>query len=87
MISQRDVKAEKKKTVPDGALAYLLPEELQSLADPQVDIPRIAKDKRLIRLIEEAAQQVPTRHTLIRGDARFMDILPAKSVHLVLQKI
>jgi DNA modification methylase len=61
-----------------------LPAEVLPLNNPQTDIPRIAKDERLIRLIDEAVQRIPTHHRISLGDARAMDALPAESVHLVL---
>jgi modification methylase len=60
-----------------------VPEELAELADPQTAIPAIAKDGRLVGLIEEAIKRIPTRHDLYRGDARTMQLEP-ESVHLVL---
>ncbi|MGA2619076.1 MAG: site-specific DNA-methyltransferase [Thermoguttaceae bacterium] len=62
-------------------LPDLLPPELRNLADPQTDLPRIAKDRRLTALIESVAKEVPTRHDLREGDARE---LQASDVHLVL---
>ena len=67
-----------------GDLAEYLPEELRSLDDHQKDLPRIAKDRKLLRLIEQAISRIPTRHNLYRGDARTMDPLQPESVHLVL---
>lgn len=61
-----------------------VPQELLPLANPQTDIPRIAKDRRLSRLIEEAVQRIPTYHHLWLGDARRMESLKSESVHLVL---
>jgi len=61
-----------------------VPRELRELADPQSDIPRIAKDPGLLRLIEQAVQEIPTEHDLYRGDAREMEALAPESVHLVL---
>ena len=60
-----------------------LPAEVLPLDNPQTDIPRIAKDERLIRLIDEAVQRIPTHHRIRLGDARAMDALPAESVQLV----
>ena len=65
-------------------LARYVPQELADLGDPQTAIPRIAKDPELIRLIERAVHQVPTSHSLHRGDAREMPGLEPNSVHLVL---
>jgi DNA modification methylase len=57
--------------------------ELRELNDPQTAIPRIAKDKRLLRLIEDAVRQVPTQHGIYLADARAVELKP-ESVHLVL---
>lgn len=65
-------------------LTQFVPEEALPLKDPQTDIPRIAKDTRLIRLIAEAVQRIPTRHSLNLGDARKeMSRLADGSVHLI----
>ena len=61
-----------------------VPDELRSLGNPQTALPRIAKDRRLTRLIESALQRLPTRHTLQLGDARSLSTLEPGSVHLVL---
>jgi modification methylase len=66
-----------------AALASFIPPEIYPLNDPQTDIPRIAKDKNLLKLIEEAVRRVPTTHGLNLGDARGMDGLGPGSVHLV----
>ncbi|MHB1034360.1 MAG: DNA-methyltransferase [Pirellulales bacterium] len=60
-----------------------LPDELRNLADPQTELPRIAKDRKLTALIESVVKEVPTNHDLRQGDARLID-LPAASVHLIL---
>jgi modification methylase len=64
-------------------LSSFVPAEVLPLNNPQTDIPRIAKDERLIRLIEEAVKRIPTRHRVNHGDARSMDELQPNSVHLV----
>ena len=51
-------------------LADLLPDELRNLADPQTDLPRIAKDRKLTALIEAIVREIPTHHDLRQGDAR-----------------
>jgi DNA modification methylase len=56
---------------------------LHGLGRRQDDIPRIAKDARLIGVIENAVQRWPTRHALHRGDARRLDFIDDESVHLV----
>ncbi len=47
-----------------------VPEELATLANPQTAIPAIAKDARLIALIEEAIKRIPTSHDLYLGNGR-----------------
>lgn len=60
-----------------------LPASLVVLENPQSDIPRIAKDRRLLAEITEAVARIPTAHRLIQGDARELDFLEPASVHLV----
>jgi modification methylase len=62
---------------------HYLPPALANLANPQTDLPRIAKDKELIQQIESSIQEVPTTHRLVRGDSRDLSLLPDQSVHLV----
>ena len=82
--------AAKRKILPDNSaqesadLSRYVPKELAKFDDPQTAIPRIAKDAQSIRLIERAVHQVPTSHSLYRGDARDMPGLQPQSVHLVL---
>jgi DNA modification methylase len=64
-------------------LARFVPADVYPLNNPQTDIPRIAKDKKLTRLIEDAVRKIPTRHVLNLGDARAMSKLALGSVHLV----
>ncbi|MDR3746660.1 MAG: site-specific DNA-methyltransferase [Acidobacteriota bacterium] len=65
-------------------LAAYIPAEVLPLRDPQTDIPRIAKDTRLVNLIGEAVQRIPTTHRLNLGDSRHeMARLPEGSVHLI----
>src|SRR6266481_4307888 len=65
-------------------LSRYITEDLAKFDDPQPAIPRIAKDAQSIRLIERAVHQVPTSHSLHRGDARDMSGIEPQSVHLVL---
>jgi modification methylase len=82
----------KLKKIPEGGtescnvasdLARFVPKEILPLKEPQTDIPRIAKDKHLVKLIAGAVQRIPTRHRLNLGDARDMAALPEESVHLI----
>ncbi len=59
-----------------------VPEDLKSIENPQTALPRIAKDARLVDLIEDAVRRIPTEHNLYLGDARQCP-MPAESVHLV----
>lgn len=61
-----------------------LPEELKTISHPQTELPRIAKDKHLIKQIEDLVKELPTTHDLRLNDARKMDFIEDKSVHLVL---
>lgn len=63
--------------------SVLLPEAVRHLANPQTDIPRIAKDHNLLKQIESSVQQVPTKHDLFLADARALSFMPEESVHLV----
>ena len=65
-------------------LTELVPERFSELEDPQRDLPRIARDPKLVREIEAAVDGVPSRHTLYLHDARRMSMIAPGSVHLVL---
>ena len=60
-----------------------IPAEIGDIVDHQKDIPRIAKDARLIDVIEAAVTELPTTHDLYRHDSREIDFLKPHSVHLV----
>jgi DNA modification methylase len=65
-------------------LRQSVPKELRAIEDPQTAIPAIAKDARLISLIDNAVRSIPTTHHLFLCDARsFRDLTPG-SVQLVL---
>jgi DNA modification methylase len=63
--------------------ADFLPEEVGTITHHQTDLPRIAKNARLVAAIEARLGQIPTRHQLHRRDSRKIDFLPPASVHLV----
>jgi len=65
-------------------LSRFLPPEIGKLRNPQTDIPRIARDPKLIRLIDAVLPRIPTHHSLHLGDARQLSGIPSASVHLVL---
>ena len=66
-----------------SGLSQFVPDDVLPLKNPQTDLPRIAKDEKLLRRIDEAVQHIPTAHKLHLGDAREMTILEPHSVHLV----
>lgn len=67
-----------------ASLTAFVPPAVAKLENPQLDLPRIAKDPKLTAHIEAAVQRIPTRHALHLCDARMMDAHKASSVHLVL---
>jgi DNA modification methylase len=81
----KDSPAEKQPlgVVSGDRLAAFLPPDLGDLSDTQKAIPRLAKDERLTRIIEETLPRIPTAHHLYLGDAREMPELHPESVHLV----
>ena len=78
------VKAKTAEGSTNQILSDLVPPELRDLADPQRDLPAIARDKGRMSLVESALQQAPSVHDLYLGDARKLDFLEPESLHLVL---
>jgi DNA modification methylase len=66
------------------SLERFVPAGVLPLENPQTDIPRIAKDEKLLGLIAEAVQKIPTHHRISLRDARLMDDIKPESLHLVL---
>lgn len=60
-----------------------VPSSLRTLGNPQTDIPRIARDRKLSSLVESAVLRVPTSHTVHNADARRMGFLEPESIHLI----
>jgi tRNA1(Val) A37 N6-methylase TrmN6 len=65
-------------------LSSYVPTSLRHLSDPQRDLPRIAKDPKLVAEIETSLKSLPTQHRLQLQDSRFMSNIEPESVHLVL---
>ncbi len=63
--------------------AAFLPKEIGEITNHQTDLPRIAKDAKLVAAIEAKLEQLPTQHGLYRRDSRQIDFLQPESVHLV----
>ena len=57
--------------------------EVGEITNHQTDLPRIAKDLKIVAAIEAKLEQLPTQHDLYRGDARTVEVLRPESVHLV----
>ena len=68
----------------DHDLRRYIPSSVTELENPQTDIPRIAKNEKLLAQIESGLHQIPTEHTLYQADSRDLSFLPDESVHLVL---
>lgn len=68
----------------DGTLQVYLPAEIDIGEDPQTALPKIARDIKAVRLIEQAVKRIPTTHDLFCMDSRELDRIPDGSVHLVL---
>lgn len=73
------------ESTPDNALRSALPDHVsaQHGEDEQKVIPRVAKDPKLISVLEEQVRSLPSCHQLIRGDSRRLDEVADESVHLV----
>ena len=67
----------------DLKLEDYVPDTLKSLENPQIDIPRTAKDPGLLQEIESSIENIPTTHRLIQGDARTEAAIEPNSLHLV----
>ena len=65
-------------------LKEYIPSSLRSLDNPQTDIPRIARDKKLSSIVESAVARIPTSHTAYNRDARRMSFLAPESVHMIM---
>ncbi|MFZ5557300.1 MAG: DNA-methyltransferase [Pseudomonadota bacterium] len=63
--------------------ADFVPDEVGAITNHQTDLPRIARDARLVAAIEAKLEQLPTHHQLYRRDSRTIDFLQPDSVHLV----
>lgn len=75
--------AELQLTSQNSRLSELLPNNLRSLGDLNTAIPALARDFETLRTIETLLPRVQTLHRLYRGDARRLEFIPSKSVHLV----
>lgn len=65
-----------------GAAASVI-EITGPLADPQTDLPRIARDDEAAAAIDAAVRQITTSHRMVLGDARNMTGIADGSVHLI----
>ena len=65
-------------------LEDFLPKGIKDLGGSQKDIPRIAKDEKILQQIQDAVKRIPTTHNMHLQDARQMSGIEPGSVHLVL---
>jgi DNA modification methylase len=76
-----------KKPIEQSAARFdpteFLLKEVGEITNHQTDLPRIAKDSKIVAAIEAKLEQLPTQHDLYRGDARRFNFLAPESVHLV----
>lgn len=63
--------------------ADFVPDEVGVITNHQTDLPRIARDAKLVAAIEAKLEQLPTHHQLYRRDSRTIDFLQPESVHLI----
>jgi len=72
------------KAPKEEVLREFVPPGLAGLRESQTAIPKLAKDEVAARDIEAVLPTLPTFHQMRLADARELDFLPAKSIHLVL---
>ncbi|RMG23967.1 MAG: site-specific DNA-methyltransferase [Armatimonadetes bacterium] len=72
-----------RRQAPSHDLSSFVPSEIGTPDNPQTALPKIAKDAQLTAKIEARLRDIPTHHLLRRADARQMNFLEPKSVHLV----
>lgn len=63
--------------------AQWVPPEVGELKNHQTDVPRLAKDRKIIAAIESRLSQIPSLHELYNRDARDLSFLNDGSVQLV----
>jgi DNA modification methylase len=64
--------------------AQHIPVGIGEILNHQTDLPRIAKDEKMIAAIEAKLEQLPTRHDLYHADSRTSEFLAQESIQLVL---
>ncbi len=63
-------------------LAEYVPEALRGIENPNNELPKIAKEKGLTRVIQDTLKEIPTNHALLNTDSRDLSFIPPGSVHL-----
>src|SRR5258706_3748228 len=76
------IKPAKQLTAAFDPTEFLL-KEVGEITNHQTDLPRIAKDAKIVAAIEAKLEQLPTQHDLYLGDARTVEVLRPESVHLI----
>lgn len=83
-MKEVEINERKSGTLSEKELSAYLPPSLSRLENVKTEIPRIAKDEKLLSEIETCVQRIPTTHGLFLGDARRLSFIEDESVHLVL---
>lgn len=85
VLHHNDARHEPGVRTSEDTLEEALPANIRALydEDEQKAIPRIAKDKEMIRVAEERARALPSCHLLTQGDSRRIDNIADESVQLV----
>jgi len=60
-----------------------IPREVGPITNHQTDLPRIAKNSKVVAAIESKLAQIPTTHDIYNGDARKLAFLESNSVQLI----
>ncbi|TAL06673.1 MAG: site-specific DNA-methyltransferase [Chloroflexota bacterium] len=63
--------------------ALLVRAEAGEIADPQTDLPRLARDVQFMTKVDALLSRIATSHRLLLGDSRDLAAIPSGSVHLV----
>jgi len=65
-------------------ISHYIPEEIGDInTNHQTELPRIARDPKLTRLIDQALLRLPTTHDLYLHDSRKLSFLKPETVHMI----
>ena len=82
--TKRVTKTTRSTSTAEFDISDYIPKEVGRIgADHQTALPRIARDPKLCRLIDQALRRISTKHDLYLQDSRKVSFLEPKTVHLV----